>query len=106
MTIRKVRRERGWSQETLADLARLDRSYMSAIERGLRNVSVLNLARLAAALQVPVRELLDPQGLAERRTLEQGRRWEGPGPRLSIRSALPLSPDSPAWTPGRYLSLG
>ena len=42
----------------LADLAHLDRSYMSSVERGLRNVSVLNVARIATALEVPLSDLL------------------------------------------------
>jgi transcriptional regulator with XRE-family HTH domain len=49
------------SQEALAGRANIDRSYMSSVERGLRNVSVLNLARIAEALEVPVWELLRPR---------------------------------------------
>ena len=56
--IREGRDARGWSQERLADEAGVDRSYMSGIERGVRNVSVLKIARLARALRVPLRELL------------------------------------------------
>jgi transcriptional regulator with XRE-family HTH domain len=55
--IRSLRLEKGWSQEELADAARLDRSYMSGIERGVRNVSVLNLARIAKALGRPIAAL-------------------------------------------------
>jgi transcriptional regulator with XRE-family HTH domain len=61
VTIRSLRRERGLSQEALADLAQIDRSYMSSVERGLRNISVLNIARIAKALDVPVRDLLGPR---------------------------------------------
>jgi transcriptional regulator with XRE-family HTH domain len=57
MTIRSLRRARGISQESLAAMAGIDRSYMSSVERGLRNVSVLNVARIAEALGVPVWEL-------------------------------------------------
>jgi transcriptional regulator with XRE-family HTH domain len=49
-----LRDRKGWSQERLADEARIDRSYMSGIERGIRNVSVLNLAKVAKALGVSV----------------------------------------------------
>ncbi len=45
----------------MASLANIDRSYMSSVERGLRNVSVLNIARIAGALGVPVWELFYPQ---------------------------------------------
>lgn len=54
--IRELRRRQGLSQEALADLARLDRSYMSGIERGVRNISVLKLEKIAKALDVPVSE--------------------------------------------------
>lgn len=48
--IRTLRLAKGMSQEALADAARIDRSYMSGVERGVRNVSVLNLAKIARAL--------------------------------------------------------
>lgn len=57
-TIRALRVERALSQETLADMAGIDRSYMSSIERGLRNISVLNMARIAGALGVPLGDLV------------------------------------------------
>ena len=56
--IRHARRERGISQEALAHSARLDRSYMSGIERGVRNITLLKLRNVAAALKVPMRTLL------------------------------------------------
>lgn len=57
--IRQLREREGLSQEALADQARLDRSYMSGIERGLRNISLLNLVKIAKALNVPVAALLE-----------------------------------------------
>lgn len=57
--VRTLRESKGLSQEALADLARLDRSYMSGIERGVRNVSVLNVAKVARALGVPVTSLFN-----------------------------------------------
>jgi transcriptional regulator with XRE-family HTH domain len=56
--VRKIRLARGLSQEDLAHNAGLDRSYMSGIERGVRNITVLKLQSVARALKVPVRELL------------------------------------------------
>lgn len=56
--VRQLRAERDVSQEALADAARLDRSYMSGIERGVRNFSVLKLFALAKALKVSPRDLL------------------------------------------------
>jgi len=49
---------RGWSQERLADEAGVDRSYMSGIERGVRNISILTLAKVALALGVSPSSLL------------------------------------------------
>lgn len=55
--IRELRERRGLSQEGLADVAHIGRSYMSGIERGVRNCSTLHLFRIAKALQVPVKDL-------------------------------------------------
>ncbi len=56
--IRAVRAETGISQEALADDAGVDRSYMSGVERGVRNLSVLKLAAIARALGVRLQDLL------------------------------------------------
>lgn len=50
--VRALRQERGLSQERLAHEAGLHRTYISQVERGDRNVAVLNLLRLSRALQV------------------------------------------------------
>lgn len=55
--IRRLRAERGLSQEAFADLVGLHRTYMGGVERGQRNVGVRNLARIAAALDMTVSEL-------------------------------------------------
>lgn len=57
-TIRAARKERGWSQEAFALAAGLDRTYVSGVERGERNVSYANLLRLADTLGVPLSELI------------------------------------------------
>ena len=61
--IRAARKEVGLSQEALADAAGLDRSHMGKIERGERNVSVLNVVRVAQALGVSVTSLMADAGL-------------------------------------------
>lgn len=48
--VRSARSRRGWSQEDLAERAGLHRTYVSDVERGLRNVSIDNIARIAEAL--------------------------------------------------------
>ena len=49
----------GLSQEQLADMASMDRTYVGGIERGERNPSLKNLARLASALQLSLSKLLE-----------------------------------------------
>ena len=56
--LRASRKERGLSQEELAALASLDRSYVGGVERGERNVSLINLNKLARALNLTLAELL------------------------------------------------
>lgn len=59
-TVRQARQRAGLSQEALADKAGIDRTYVSGVERGLRNPTVTILARLAAALGIEVADLLRP----------------------------------------------
>lgn len=54
----KLRKARGLSQEKLAELAGLHRNYVGGIERGERNVALLNIVQLAKALGVSPSELL------------------------------------------------
>ena len=62
LRLRELRRARGLSQESLAELAALDRTYVSSCERGHRNISLENIYRLAAALGVEPAELLKQPG--------------------------------------------
>jgi transcriptional regulator with XRE-family HTH domain len=61
--LRKMRLEKGLSQERLASLAGLHRTYIGSVERGERNISIDNIERLAKALGCEVKDLL--QGDAE-----------------------------------------
>ncbi|MFM0178734.1 helix-turn-helix transcriptional regulator [Paraburkholderia aspalathi] len=58
--LRKLRAQRGWSQEDLAAESGLDRSFVAHVEREARNVSIDNIERLSIALGVQVFELLQP----------------------------------------------
>jgi transcriptional regulator with XRE-family HTH domain len=55
--IREARRSLGYSQEKLADMAHLHRTYICDIERGARNVTVVSLLKLAQSLGTTVSEL-------------------------------------------------
>lgn len=55
--VRELRRARGISQEALADLAGLDRSYVGGVERGARNVSLVNIKKISEALNLSIEVL-------------------------------------------------
>jgi len=55
--VRKRREVMGLTQEELSDKADLDQTYISGIERGLRNPGIINIAKLAKALKISVAEL-------------------------------------------------
>lgn len=55
--IRELRKERGISQEGLALKSSLNRGYFGAVERGERNVSLANILKIAAALEVPASQI-------------------------------------------------
>ncbi|MDB2497521.1 helix-turn-helix domain-containing protein [Verrucomicrobiales bacterium] len=57
--VRKRRNERRWSQEELASHCDLDRTYVSGVERGTRNIGLLNILRIADALDVRASTLLE-----------------------------------------------
>ena len=57
LNIRKRREARALTQETLAERASLDPTYISGIERGLRNPGIKNVVRLAKALGITTAEL-------------------------------------------------
>lgn len=55
--VRELRRAKGLSQESLALTCNLDRTYIGGVERGERNISLVNIHKIALALSVPVEEL-------------------------------------------------
>ena len=56
--LRRLRLERELSQELLAEMANLHRTYVGSVERGERNVSIDNMENIAKALKVNLREML------------------------------------------------
>lgn len=63
--LRELRQQRGLSQERLAELAGLHRTYLGGIERGERNVSLINLLAIANALDLSLSAML--HGVGEER---------------------------------------
>jgi DNA-binding XRE family transcriptional regulator len=57
--LRQLRKDKGFSQESLALAADIDRTYIGGVERGERNISLKNIHKIARALGVPVRELFN-----------------------------------------------
>lgn len=57
--IRELRHEAGLSQEKLGEITGLDRTYISGIERGVRNPSIRNIEKLAKALKARMSDLVN-----------------------------------------------
>jgi transcriptional regulator with XRE-family HTH domain len=55
--IRKLRKKRGWTQVEMAEKVGIDRSFLADVERGKRNVSILNLELIASGLRVSLSQL-------------------------------------------------
>lgn len=57
--VKNLRISKGYSQEKLAELSDLDRTYIPGIESGKRNVSIIVVAKIAKAFQISISELMD-----------------------------------------------
>ncbi|MEA5554179.1 helix-turn-helix transcriptional regulator [Anabaena cylindrica UHCC 0172] len=57
--LRQIRQDIGLSQEELAHLCNLDRSYVGGVERGERNISLLNIHKIADALNISPKEFFN-----------------------------------------------
>lgn len=55
--IRKLRKARGWTQAEMAEKIGLDRSFLADVERGKRNVSILNLELIAHGFEISLSQL-------------------------------------------------
>lgn len=73
--IRRIREEKGYSQEGFAAEAGIGRSYYGGVERGDHNITMLNLMRITAALKVEIAELFPKaeafEGLLDRPTTDE-----------------------------------
>ena len=57
--VRELRKLKGISQEELAFIAGLDRTYIASVEKGKRNISIVNISKLAEALNVTLKVLFN-----------------------------------------------
>ena len=57
--VKELRNKLGISQEELADLAGLDRTYITSVECGKRNISIVNIEKLATSLNVSIKEFFN-----------------------------------------------
>lgn len=60
LNMKRLRAERGWSQDALALEAGVDRTFIAHVERLRRNISIDNIEKIAQALDVSIHELLMP----------------------------------------------
>jgi transcriptional regulator with XRE-family HTH domain len=65
--VRLLRTHRGWSQEVLAELSGLNRSYIGAVERAEHNIGLDNIERISRALETSIPKLLDGEEPARHR---------------------------------------
>ncbi len=56
--VRRLRQAKGMSQEKLAEVADINRTYIGDVERGTRNIALLNMSKLAAALGISLSRLI------------------------------------------------
>jgi len=57
--IRQLRNAKDLSQEQLAHLADLDRTYITSVENGKRNISIVNIEKICKALEVPINKFFN-----------------------------------------------
>jgi len=57
--VRQIRKQKGFSQEELAFRANLHRTYIGMIERAEKNITLINIEKIANALEVNIKELFD-----------------------------------------------
>jgi transcriptional regulator with XRE-family HTH domain len=61
--VRSIRSDKGISQESLAELAGIDRSYMGGVERGEHNIALINIKRISDALGVSISIVMEKSNL-------------------------------------------
>ena len=56
--VQRIRKEKGFSQEKLAELAGVHRTYIGMIERAEKNITLINIEKIAKALNININELI------------------------------------------------
>mgnify|MGYP003305454738 CR=1 FL=1 len=59
LRIKELRKEKNFSQEELADLSGLDRTYINSIENGRRNISIINIEKIASAFNLTLKDFFN-----------------------------------------------
>jgi transcriptional regulator with XRE-family HTH domain len=70
LRIKSIRNKNGISQNDLAFYAGLDRSYLAGVENGKRNISIINLEKIATALEMSVKNFFDEKSFEELKDLK------------------------------------
>lgn len=65
LRIKEIRNEKSISQETLAHLADLDRTYINSVENGKRNVSIVNIEKIANALEISLTDFFNHKNFSK-----------------------------------------
>ena len=68
--IKELRNKLGISQEELADIAKLDRTYITSVECGKRNISIINIEKITTALGVSLSEFFNFWALLELKNMQ------------------------------------
>ena len=59
LRIKELRKKHKISQEKLADMAKLDRTYINSVENGKRNISIVNIEKIAIAFKISLKDFFD-----------------------------------------------
>lgn len=59
LRIKELRKEKNFSQEELADLSGLDRTYINSVENGRRNISIINIEKIASAFNLTLKDFFN-----------------------------------------------
>lgn len=59
LRIKELRKEKNFSQEELANLSNLDRTYINSVENGKRNISIINIEKIANAFNLTLRDFFN-----------------------------------------------